>query len=114
MQAEASGRVALITGAGSPTGIGYACAAALAREGAAVAIVSTTARIEERAAELHGAGADAAGFVADLTDREAARTMVEAVTESFGRIDIVVNNAGMVNVGMQGEGGADFAELADA
>ena len=111
MQWEAGGRVALVTGAGSPTGIGFACARTLAREGAAVAVTSTTDRIDERAAELHAEGAEAAGFVADLTDREQARTMVESVRELFGRVDIVVNNAGMVNVGMQGEVTAPFAEL---
>jgi 3-oxoacyl-[acyl-carrier protein] reductase len=114
VQGEVSGRVALITGAGSPSGIGYASAAALAREGAAVAIASTTDRIEERAAELHSAGAEAAGFVADLADRHQARALVEGVMELFGRVDIVVNNAGMVNVGMAGEGVHPFAELSDA
>jgi 3-oxoacyl-[acyl-carrier protein] reductase len=114
VQAEARGRIALVTGAGSPDGIGFACARVLAREGAAVAVASTTGRIEERAAELHAHGAEAAGFVADLTDRDQARTMTEGVLELFGRIDIVVNNAGMVNVGMQGEGSAPFAEMTDA
>jgi 3-oxoacyl-[acyl-carrier protein] reductase len=111
MQWEAGGRVALVTGAGSSTGIGFACARALAREGAAVAVTSTTDRIDERAAELHAEGAEAAGFVADLTDREQARVMVESVRELFGRVDIVVNNAGMVNVGMTGEVTAPFAEM---
>ena len=114
MDAEADGRVALVTGAGSPTGIGFACATALAREGAAVALCSTTDRIEQRAAELHATGREAAGFVADLTDRAQARAMVERVLELFGRIDIVVNNAGMVNVGMPGEITGAFAEMSDA
>ncbi len=114
MQAEASGRVALVTGAGSPTGIGFACARVLAREGAAIAVASTTDRIELRAAELHAGGTEAAGFVADLTDRDQARATVEGVLELFGRIDVVVNNAGMVNVGMQGEGSDAFAEMTDA
>ena len=52
MQGEAEGRVALVTGAGSPTGIGFATAKILAREGATLAIASTTDRIQERAAEL--------------------------------------------------------------
>jgi 3-oxoacyl-[acyl-carrier protein] reductase len=109
----AEGRVALVTGAGSPTGIGFACAKVLAREGAAVAIASTTDRIEERAATLHAEGAEVAGFVADLTDRAEARAMVEGVSELFGRIDIVINNAGMVNVGMASEGTDEFAEMSD-
>jgi 3-oxoacyl-[acyl-carrier protein] reductase len=110
---EANGRVALITGAGSPTGIGFACARTLAREGAAVAVTSTTDRINQRAAELHEAGAEAAGFVADLTDRAQARAMVEGVLELFGRVDIAINNAGMVNVGMPGEDTGEFAEMSD-
>lgn len=114
MQAEASGRVALITGAGSPTGIGYACARVLAREGAAVAVTSTTDRIEQRASELHAGGAEAVGLVADLTDRERARAMVDRVRELFGRVDVVVNNAGMVNVGMLGQGSRAFADIDDA
>ncbi|HET6714368.1 MAG TPA: SDR family NAD(P)-dependent oxidoreductase [Actinomycetota bacterium] len=114
MQAEVGGRVALVTGAGSPTGIGFACATVLAREGAAVAVTSTTDRIEVRAGELHEMGAEAAGFVADLTDREQARAMIDAVLELFGRIDIVVNNAGMVNVGMQGQATGAFSEMDDA
>ncbi len=114
MQSELDGRVAVVTGAGSPSGIGYACAEVLAREGAAVAITSTTDRIEERAAELHASNVEVAGFVADLTDRDQARAMVEGVSELFGRVDIVVNNAGMVHVGMQGEIDDPFAELSDA
>ena len=113
MQGEASGRVALVTGAGSPTGIGFACANVLAREGAAVAVTSTTDRIDVRAAELHEAGAEVAGFVADLTDREQARAMVEGVLELFSRVDIVVNNAGMVNIGMPGESTDEFADMSD-
>ena len=84
MGGEAHDRTALITGAGSPTGIGFASAQVLGREGARLAIVSTTERIHERAAELHAMGYDAAGFVADLTDRSQVRAMVDAVVEAFG------------------------------
>jgi 3-oxoacyl-[acyl-carrier protein] reductase len=93
------GRPALITGAGSPQGIGFACARALAREGSPVAICSTTERIHDRVAELRADGADAEGFVADLTDRSQVRAMVDAVLARFGRIDVLVNNAGMIMVG---------------
>lgn len=115
MHQEARDRVALITGAGSPDGIGFATASVLGREGASLAIVSTTARIHERAAELSASGHVAAGFVADLTDRGQVRTVVDAVVESFGRIDIVVNNAGMVNVSMQGDAPPpQFVAISDA
>jgi len=99
MLGEAKGRIALVTGAGSPMGIGFAAARVLAREGAAIAVASTTERIHERAGELGDEGADAAGFIADLTDRAQVASLVAAVTERFGRIDILVNNAGMTSVG---------------
>lgn len=90
------GRVALITGAGSETGIGFACAKALAAAGARVAITSTTARIFERQAEL-GAGTHAA--VADLTRLEAVADLIAGVDDLLGPVDILVNNAGMVQMG---------------
>jgi 3-oxoacyl-[acyl-carrier protein] reductase len=111
MQGEASGRVAFVTGAGSPTGIGFAIARILGREGAAVAIGSTTDRIHERAEELRGAGIDAVGTVADLTDRDRVRRVVAEVEERLGPIDILVNNAGMVHVGIVEQDDRDFVEL---
>lgn len=114
MEGEARDKVALVTGAGSPTGIGFACAEVLGREGARLAIASTTERIHDRAAALHDHGYESAGFIADLTDRAQARRIVAEVLELFGRIDILVNNAGMVNVGMTGEISDGFTELADA
>jgi 3-oxoacyl-[acyl-carrier protein] reductase len=114
MDGEAAGRVALITGAGSPTGIGFACAKALAREGAAIAIASTTDRIHQRATELQQDHGEVAGFVGDLTDRPTVRTIIAEVLELFGRIDIVVNNAGMVHVGMDEQISSSFVDMADS
>jgi 3-oxoacyl-[acyl-carrier protein] reductase len=114
VRGEVEGRVALVTGAGSPNGIGFAAAAILAREGAALAIVSTTGRIHDRTAELRDAGTDAEGYVADLTDRAVVRGMVDEVVGRFGRIDILVNNAGMVSVSMEGPPDRAFLELDDA
>ncbi len=108
------GRVALVTGAGSPTGIGFAAAGLLAREGARVAICSTTDRILERAAELRTWGNEAEGFVADLTSWDEAHEMVAAVLRRFGRIDLLVNNAGMVTVGMQEQESRPLVELDEA
>jgi 3-oxoacyl-[acyl-carrier protein] reductase len=115
VRGESEGRVALVTGAGSPTGIGFATARILGREGAAVAIVSTTERIHERSAELTAAGIASEGFVADLTDRAQVRRTVDAVEERFDRIDVLVNNAGMVTVAMEpGDGERPFVEMDDA
>ena len=103
MAGKLEGRVALVTGAGSPGGIGFAAARLLGREGAAVAVASTTGRIHERAAELEALGVVAAGFVADLASWDEAHAMVGAVLERFGKIDVLVNNAGMVQVGVEDE-----------
>jgi len=89
--------VALVTGAGSPDGIGIATARLLAELGAAVMINATTARVQDRVSELRTAGFDAAGIVADLTDAEAASRLVSAALDRWGRLDIVVNNAGMIS-----------------
>ena|ERR1700722_3048298 len=94
---DLSGRVALVPGAGSPDGIGIATARLLAELGAGVMISATTARIQDRVSELRTAGFDAAGIVADLTDAEAASRLVSAALDRWGRLDIVVNNAGMIS-----------------
>jgi 3-oxoacyl-[acyl-carrier protein] reductase len=95
---DLSGRVAVVTGAGSPDGIGFATARLLAELGAAVMLSATTARIQDRVSELRGAGFDAAAVAADLTDADAAAGLVTAAQQRWGRLDIVVNNAGMVSV----------------
>jgi 3-oxoacyl-[acyl-carrier protein] reductase len=98
------GRLALITGAGSAAGIGFACARWLGREGAAVAITATTDRIHERAQELRDAGvSDVSSHVADLTDPEAAvRLAAEASDAHGGRpVDVLVHAAGMVQQGVE-------------
>jgi len=94
---DLSGRVALVTGAGSPDGIGFAAARLLAELGAAVLIGATTSRIHDRVRELRGSGFDAAGVAGDLTHPGAASALVSAALDRWGRLDIVVNNAGMVS-----------------
>ena len=91
-------RVALVTGAGSAEGIGFATAKALATAGAKVTLTSTTKRIFER---LETLGAGHAAFTADLTIVEDVNELIRAAMAKFGRIDIVVNNAGMVQQGTE-------------
>lgn len=92
---ELEGRTALVTGAGSPDGIGFACARRLVELGATVAVTATSDRIHDRAADL---GAGALGFVADLTDPDQVQAVVGGVESAIGPLDVVVNNAGMTSV----------------
>jgi 3-oxoacyl-[acyl-carrier protein] reductase len=93
-----SGRVALITGAGSVLGIGFATARVLAQQGAKIAITSTTERIKERARELAAEKADVFALPADLRDHASTDRLVREVLARYGRIDILVNNAGMTQI----------------
>ncbi len=99
MRDTLEGQVALVTGAGSPTGIGIACARCLARDGATVVITSTTERIQEREAALRSEGFESVhGLVADLTQSSSARGLAEQTVDTVGGIDILVNNAGIASV----------------
>lgn len=95
------GQAAIVTGAGSAQGIGFAIARRLFEEGARVAITATGARIHERAKELDPAGIGVLSFVADLTDERQVKELVASVHRRLGRIDILVNNAGMAREGRQ-------------
>jgi 3-oxoacyl-[acyl-carrier protein] reductase len=108
-----SGKVALITGAGSPQGIGFATARLLAQQGSKIAITSTTKRIEERARELAAEGADVFAFPADLLDYARTHTLVDKVLARYGRLDILVNNAGMIQVGGPTDTSLPLAELSE-
>jgi 3-oxoacyl-[acyl-carrier protein] reductase len=100
---DLSGRTALVTGAGSPTGIGMACARLLAACGARVVVAATTDRVDARVAELWALGAVAAGVVADLTTPEGADAVVGATLDLGGGLDVLVNNAGMVATASGGD-----------
>jgi NADP-dependent 3-hydroxy acid dehydrogenase YdfG len=93
-----AGTVALVTGASS--GIGEATARTLAGEGAAVAMLARrTDRLSNLAGELHVAGATALALTADITDAGQAGAAVARTVEELGRLDIVVNNAGLMLTG---------------
>ncbi len=90
--------MAIVTGAGSPGGIGFATALRLAGRGAHVVLVGTTDRVLERASELVADGRRATGVVADLRDEQAVDEAV-SVAASLGAIEVLVNNAGMTSIG---------------
>ncbi len=94
---DLSGRAAVVTGAGSPDGIGFACARALGELGATVLVCATSERVHERAEELRALGVDAAGFVGDLTDETAVSALASAALQRWGGVDVLINNAGMVS-----------------
>jgi 3-oxoacyl-[acyl-carrier protein] reductase len=94
---NADGRpVAIITGVGSASGIGFACAKRLADD-YSLLITSTTGRIHERVAELAGS-CPVRGVAGDLTDPRFAESVAAEALDAFGRIDVLVNNAGMASV----------------
>ena len=93
-----AGRTAVITGAGSPNGIGYACATMLAQMGARVYLTGASERVIDRAKELGGQGFDAVASVADLTNTSQLLRLVGEITAHFGVVDILVNNAGMTSI----------------
>ncbi len=90
--------VALVTGAGSEHGIGFACARALAARGMALLLTSTTDRIHERAAEIESEGGRAVALAGDLTLAGTADSLVRLALDTYGRLDALVNNAGMTSV----------------
>ena len=106
MDLDLRGQAAIVTG--SSKGIGRAIAARLAQEGMDVAIAARDARQLQRVkSEIEGPGRRILIQVADLTDTGACATLVAAAAEAFGRIDLVVNNAGATKRG-------DFLELTDS
>jgi NADP-dependent 3-hydroxy acid dehydrogenase YdfG len=93
-----NGAVALVTGASS--GIGEASARALAAEGAKVALTGRRLeRLERIASEIGGAGHTALAIESDIADREQAVAAVDRTVDELDRLDIVVNNAGVMLLG---------------
>jgi 3-oxoacyl-[acyl-carrier protein] reductase len=92
--AGVTGRVALVTGASQ--GIGRACALALAEGGAVVALAARNEeKLEKVAKEIEAKGGQAAAFRMDVSNEDEVKSAVKAALERFGKIEILVNNAGV-------------------
>jgi NADP-dependent 3-hydroxy acid dehydrogenase YdfG len=98
MSDKLSGTVAIVTGASS--GIGHATALELSAQGASVAVVARRRdRLDHLVTEIRRAGGTALAVPADITDRGQAEAAVHTVVEHLGRLDILINNAGLMLLG---------------
>lgn len=90
------GRVAVVTAAGQKTGMGRGIARVLAGEGADLVLNSTNPKnVEEAVAEVRGLGRRAVGVAGDAASREVCQGLVDAAVREFGRLDVLVCNAGI-------------------
>ena len=93
------GRIALVTGASQ--GIGRACALELARAGATVALAARSAdKLAALAEEITASGGQAAAFTLDVASEESLKSGAKAVLERYGKVEILVNNAGITRDGL--------------
>ena len=91
----AQSRHVLITGASS--GLGEATARHLAQQGAKLVLGARRQdRIQALAKELTGSGSEAVAVTMDVTDRQQVQKLVDTAVESFGRVDVMINNAGLM------------------
>jgi len=90
-------KIAIVTGAAR--GIGRAIAEALAKEGCKVVIADVAGALDA-AAEMKSAGFEALGLEVDVTNAESVKSMVSTTLEHFGRLDILINNAGITRDGL--------------
>jgi NADP-dependent 3-hydroxy acid dehydrogenase YdfG len=98
MNPKLTGTVAIVTGASS--GIGEATARSLAEHGATVAVVARRKdRLDSLVTAIESAGGTALAVAADITDRTQAERAVATVVDRFGRLDILINNAGLMLLG---------------
>src|SRR5205823_4560715 len=106
-------RVVLITG--GSRGLGLAMAQEFAREGASIAICARDgAELERAKGEIERAGGEVLTVRCDVSDRGQVETMVARVSSHFGRIDVLVNNAGVIVVGpVENQTVEDFRQCMD-
>lgn len=97
--ASLQGRIALVSGASQ--GIGRACALELARSGATVVLAARNeSRLSEAVAEIEAAGGHAAAFALDVASEDSIKSGAKAILERFGKVEILVNNAGITRDGL--------------
>ena len=97
--ASLQGRIALVTGASQ--GLGRACAVELARAGATVVLAARNeVKLAEAVAEIEAAGGQAAAIPLDVASEESIKAGAKAVLERFGKVEILVNNAGITRDGL--------------
>ena len=108
------GKVALVTGASA--GIGKACALALVAEGAKVVLVARRKdRLDELIAQIQASGGQALAVVGDARDEQTALNAVAGSLEKFGKIDILINNAGVGNYkNLVDTSAEDYDEMMDS
>jgi 3-oxoacyl-[acyl-carrier protein] reductase len=109
MGGRLDGHVAMITGVAKANSIGFATAQVFTREGADVALVDISPKVHECAAALKDSGRTVSSHTADLTVMAQVRAAVDEALRTHGRIDVLVNNAGMVVYGQE----EDFAAFQD-
>jgi NADP-dependent 3-hydroxy acid dehydrogenase YdfG len=95
MSSNIAGKVVVITGASS--GLGEATARLLSAQGATVVLgARRVERLKALVEEMTGKGGKALAVATDVTDREQVKALVDAAVQAFGRVDVLINNAGLM------------------
>jgi len=106
------GKVVLVTGVAKTNSIGFNTARVFGQEGGLLAIVDISPKVHACAEELRNEGFDVSSHTADLTRMDEVQKAVAEIVGCYGRIDVLVNNAGMVIEGME-EDFTDFAHMSE-